>query len=111
MTRRRDNLNDDVTPVIFRKDRTGDVVALFPYIAGDFDGWTCQSFRHIGQHGSADPAGVVRRTSPASEVEAYDLIVELTSAPYFYRPLRILRRFPPDSHAERRRQTAREVDR
>jgi hypothetical protein len=96
-----------VTPVIFRKFRNGEIIALFPFHAGNNDGYTCQSFIHVGQHGSADPHLVMRMTRPATEDEANDLIVELTSAPYNYPPLRILHRFTDAARRERERQVQR----
>ena len=41
------------TKVIFRKFNTGEVIALFPSLAGTNDVRTCMSYLHIGQHGSA----------------------------------------------------------
>ena len=85
-----------MTPVIFRKFSNGEIIALFPYIAGNNDGYTCQSFIHVGQHGSADPHLVMRMTKPATYGRGRSRSsVELTSAPYIYPPLRILHRFTP----------------
>jgi hypothetical protein len=96
-----------VTPVIFRKFRNGEIIALFPFHAGNNDGYTCQSFVHVGQHGSADPHLVMRMTKPATEHEANDLIAELTSDPYNYPPLRILHRFTDAARREREAQVQR----
>lgn len=101
------NTDPSITPVIFRKFRKdSEVIALFPYIVGTNDERTCQSFLHVGQHGAADVNIMMHYTVPASEAEAHGLIVELTSAPYHYPPLRILRRFPVDSAAVRRSQVS-----
>jgi hypothetical protein len=95
---------EGVTPIIFRKFQrkfhNGEVIALFPYEPGNNDPATFLSFMHVGQHASAYH-GIIGRTKPASEVEAHPLIVELTSSPYFYPPLRILRRFPADAYRVR----------
>lgn len=99
---------NQITPVIFRKFANGEIIALFPFHAGDNDGYTCQSFVHVGQHGAADPHGVMRMTKPATEDEAHALIVELTSEPYRYPPLRILHRFTPTAERARREQVARD---
>jgi hypothetical protein len=96
-----------VTPVIFRKFRNGEIIALFPFHAGNNDGYTCQSFIHVGQHGSADPGLVMRMTKPATQDEAAPLIRELTSAPYSYPPLRILHRFTDAARREREAQVQR----
>jgi hypothetical protein len=96
-----------VTPVIFRKFRNGEIIALFPFHAGNNDGYTCQSFIHVGQHGSADPGLVMRMTKPATMDEAWELVVELTSAPYSYPPFRVLHRFTDAARRERERQVQR----
>ena len=51
--------------VVFRQFGDGEVVALFPDEPGDCAGHTCMSYMHVGQHGAADPAHVVRQTRPA----------------------------------------------
>lgn len=54
------------TTVIFRtfKDGSG-VIALFPYDIQDTHG-SCQSYMHIGQHGSADYNAVISITKPST---------------------------------------------
>jgi hypothetical protein len=73
----------EITKVIFRKYPNGDIIALFPEIVGDCD-WrnNCQSYMHVGQHGSASYSGVMQSTSPASFPEAQDLREELTRIGY-----------------------------
>lgn len=76
------------TPVIFRKwpkREGGDVIALFPAELGTYDPYTCGSYQHVGQHGSADPHMVVNATKKAKPEEYADLKRELESAPYHYR--------------------------
>ena len=42
------------TKVIFKKFPEGDVIALFPELAGDNNPYrTCESYQHLGQHGAA----------------------------------------------------------
>lgn len=80
--------DNDETPVIFRKygPRRGDsVIALFPAELGTPDPYTCSSYVHVGQHGSADPNRVMRRTRPATPDEYRDLQAELEGAPFGYR--------------------------
>lgn len=49
--------------VVFRKWRdTGSVIALFPEIPTDLQGWYCEAYEHVGQHGGADYHGVIRAT-------------------------------------------------
>jgi len=73
------------TPVIFRKWKDGDVIALFPAELGTYDRHTCSSYEHVGQHGAADPRHVIASTKPATAVEYWALKSELESAPYGYR--------------------------
>lgn len=78
-------MKTDTTKVIFRKWRdTGDVIAFFPAIASDRDGYFCQSYMHVGQHSSADYTACVRNTHPASPSEYASLKRELESAPFGY---------------------------
>jgi hypothetical protein len=98
---------DTMTPVIFRKFTGGEIIALFPFHAGNNDGYTCESFIHVGQHGAADPHLVMGMTRPATKEEAASLIVELSSPPYSYPPFRYLQRFTPAAAAARQAQVRR----
>lgn len=86
-------LKDDLTIVVFRKWRNGDIIALFPELP-ERNGLSvfCSSFEHIGQHGPADYRGVVRQTTPATPEEYADLKAELEAAPYHY-ILRVAKRY------------------
>lgn len=66
-------------------DAGNDVIALFPELPGDTDPATCESFMHVGQHGSASVHHVWRATRRANKGEYLPLLRELESAPYFYR--------------------------
>lgn len=83
------------TPVLFRMMRArhgGYVLALFPAEASSTtDGGLCSSYAHIGQHGAADPWGVIQDSRPATPEEYADLKAELEGAPYGYR-LKVYRR-------------------
>ena len=73
------------TPVIFRKwpeSEGGDIIALFPTEPGTNDPYTCSSYEHVGQHGSAEPVGVIQRTKPAKPSEYADLMEELEGVGY-----------------------------
>lgn len=76
----------NTTDTIYRvwKD-TGDVIALFPAEPGTHDPYTCQSYMHVGQHGAADPYGVMRATRKATEAEYADLDRELRTIGYMPR--------------------------
>jgi hypothetical protein len=94
----------DVTRVIFRKwgrQNGGEVIALFPDEAGkDGEPGFCLSYEHVGQHGAADPHGVVDRTRPATREEYAELKAELEGKPYGY-TLRVLQRIPASSYGRR----------
>ena len=45
----------DKTKVIFRKfDESDDIIAIFPEVPGTNNGWDCQSYMLVGQHGAAN---------------------------------------------------------
>lgn len=90
------------TPVIFRKWPEGDIIALFPTQLGTCDPYTCGSYEHVGQHGPADPVGVVRRTKPAKPGEYADLLAELESIGYD--DLKVVQRLSPDYLSARKSQ-------
>jgi len=66
--------------VVFRKYRNGDIIALFPFMNEGLN--MCNSYMHIGQHGSADYNLVVSGTKPASKEEYADLFEELKQIGY-----------------------------
>jgi hypothetical protein len=73
------------TPVIFRKWPASEghaIIALFPTEPGTNDPYTCSSYEHVGQHGSADPNGVIQRTTVAAPSEYADLKKELENIGY-----------------------------
>ena len=72
-------INEPITEVIFRKFQ-GEIVALFPYEIEDRSGHI-MSYAHIGQHSGAD-LGIIYLSKPASEVEYFDLFIELTNIGY-----------------------------
>jgi len=64
--------------VIYRKfKKSGDIIAFFPTECGNGDPATCSSYMHIGQHGSADYAYLLRQTTLATKAEYGDLHNEL----------------------------------
>lgn len=82
------NAPEPITPVIFRvwpKSEGGGVIALFPTHPGTNESYTCSSYEHVGQHGSADCHGLIRRTRLAKPQEYASLKRELEGAPYHYR--------------------------
>lgn len=67
--------------VLFRMFR-GEVLALFPTECGTNDPGTCMSYEHVWQHGSADCAGIIRDSRPASRAEFAPLARELRRIGY-----------------------------
>lgn len=77
------------TIVVFRKWKdTGGVIALFPTIPSDLHGWYCESYEHVGQHGSADFHGVMQATTPARRKESLSLRRELRHIGYRLAPVK-----------------------
>jgi len=100
------------TPVIFRKwkprpeyaEEGGDIIALFPTELGTNDPYTCSSYQHVGQHGSAEPLGVIQGTKLAKPSEYADLLKELKGIGYD--DLKVYQRYQDDFLAERKRKLA-----
>lgn len=91
------------TATIFRRQRDGDIIALFPTIPADPQGH-CLSYQRVGQHGAADPGHVMAHTRPAAPDEYASLMSELAGIGYVVRPVRrVTRRM----HEQRRATLAR----
>ena len=68
------------TTVVFRKEKDGDIVAVFPYDIADWRGsMTCYS--HVGQHSSMR-VDYYKDTSPAYPMQYERLLKELESIGY-----------------------------
>lgn len=78
-----------ITAVVFRKWKdNGHIIALFPELPSDIQGWYCDSYMHVGQHDGADYYGVVEHTTPASRKESAALARELRRIGYRMKPMR-----------------------
>lgn len=88
-----------MSKVVFRRYRNGEIIALFPDEPWSND-HTTTSYMHIGQHGDADYACVVRQTKPATEPEYRDLFAELRNIGYD--DLRIMQRAKPQFNNNQR---------
>lgn len=78
-----------ITLVVFRKWLdTGDIIALFPELPPDSNGFFCDAYEHVGQHGGADFYGVIQATKPATLNEAKSLAKELTRIGYRLKPIK-----------------------
>lgn len=75
-------MKTEKTRVVFRVWPNGDVIALFPQIADSYDGRTCSSYEHIGQHSAADTFCVVRQTRLAKPKGYRELAKELKGFGY-----------------------------
>jgi hypothetical protein len=73
--------DNQVTDVIFRKFKDGDIIALFPYEIDNYHG-DCLSYMHIGQHGGANYWHCLTITKPAMINEYEPLMRELISIGY-----------------------------
>lgn len=93
----------NIVPVVFRKDRTGDIFALFPTECEDYTGRYCGCYQHVGQHCSADYFGCIQDSRPATPAEYADLKTELERIGY---TLRVIRRASPAHHEARRQEAA-----
>lgn len=69
------------TRVLFRLFK-GEVLALFPAIAGNTNPDFCLSYAHEGQHGTAHYYGVMRSSRPATSKERDALCRELLAIGY-----------------------------
>ena len=70
-----------VIEVMYRKytDKSGEVLAVFPYEVHHPSSSTVTCYAHIGQHGNADMQHVLSKTRPATRAEYRDLHRELQS--------------------------------
>lgn len=98
-----------VTEVIFRRWKEGmgnGVIAIFPGVCNsESDSRTCESYMHVGQHGTCDPYVVIDRTTLCDRDNsgAEFLKQQLESAPYFYKLKRISRH--QQRHQDEREET------
>lgn len=69
----------ETLPVIFRKWKNGEVIAIFPTLPFDLDR-NCTSYMHVSEHGAANYHLVIAQTQPATDFK--DLFKELRSRGY-----------------------------
>lgn len=99
-------MDNEKTQVVFRRWRdSSEIIALFPEIPTDINGWFCEAYEHVGQHGGADYHGVIRATRPVTVEDAAPLAEELTRIGYNLQPIS---RASQTAH-ERRRAAARAI--
>lgn len=96
-----DGIQVEPVKVIFRKwPGTKDVIALFPEIPGSYVSSLCQSYEHVGQHGSASES-IMRYTKHASLQEAQELMEELVHIGYV--PV-VVKRFTKQAREKRQKE-------
>lgn len=78
-TTEKNNKRQDVTKVVFRKFKDGEIIALFPDLKEH--GGDVMSYMHIGQHGAASPL-IINDTKPATPQEFSPLFMELEAIGY-----------------------------
>lgn len=89
--------------VIFRKWPDGEIVALFPELPYDREGWSCFSYAQIGGHGGANCSRVMRHTKAATPEEYQSILRELGWVGYTR--LKIMQRMTPAMLKARRAAT------
>lgn len=90
------------TKVIFRYWEN-DVIAIFPEDADSPNPRYCESYQHVGGHGSCDPNAIVEVSRPATPEEYASLKRELESDPYFYE-LKVIQRLRYSHYLNRQAQ-------
>lgn len=86
----------DIPPldVIFRiwpKAQGGDVIAVFPTLFSDFQGYNHVCYQHVGQHGGCDASHIVQMTKLATPEQYTTLKAELERIGY---KLSVVKRMP-----------------
>jgi len=71
----------EITEVIFRKEKDGYVIAVFPYLSYR-DGYKITYYAHIGQHGEGCSEYLIGMTKPATPEQYADLKAELERIGY-----------------------------
>ena len=85
-------MDKEITKVIFRQWKIGcEIIALFPEIPANRQGYDCQSYMRVGQHGPASP-DIIKDTKPAiiTDGACQKLFNELTELGY---NLKVVKKF------------------
>ena len=78
---------NEITEVCFRKEKDGEILAVFPYIS--YRNYKILCYAHMGQHSECTWPYVLEQTKKAKPEEYKDLYNELVSIGY---QLRILQK-------------------
>lgn len=68
-------------PVVVRRF-DGELIALFPTVPADRNGYNVESYMFVGQHGGADPGNVMRKSQPVPKEEAEAFVREYAANNY-----------------------------
>ena len=64
-----------MTPVIYRRfKKGGEVIAVFPTIPSSVYWGECESYMHIGQHGTCSPTYLINTLTIPAEFDAEDVV-------------------------------------
>lgn len=69
------------TEILFRKDKEGIILAIFPHEVADFKG-NVTTYEHVGQHSAGNYRHCMDISKPATELESKSLKDELDSIGY-----------------------------
>lgn len=69
-----------MTRVVFRKEKDGNILAVFNVIADC--NYNLLSYAHLGQHGGCSYEYYIKETKPAKESEYQELLKELKQIGY-----------------------------
>ena len=72
----------EITEVIFRKEKNGDILAVFPYEPYNDIVGMVGCYAHTGQHSGCQYDYIKEETKPAKPDEYNDLLAELTDIGY-----------------------------
>ena len=82
-------MDTEETKVVYREYPDGEIIALFPEI--DWHYGRCSSFLHVGQHGEADYALVIRKTRRPRDPAAVATLADELTRQHGYRLRPVLR--------------------
>ena len=72
---------NEITEVMFRKEKGGNIYAVFPYLSWQRN-YEVMGYAHMGQHQSCQWDYVIEKTKPAKPKEYANLYRELSSIGY-----------------------------
>jgi hypothetical protein len=94
--------NDNLDSVVFKIEKNGGVLAVFPFHPGTYDPTTCSVYAHIGQHSVAcwNYVTGLRNAKPGQYAGLLAELVRLGYVP------KVLNRLPSRNYAQQIRRAA-----